>query len=171
MGAKKSKKGLPWPEPRFEEDPDIRAYATTIAKDLTAIKQHAEKVESGLPPGLTHQILDALIGFAQRVHKAPTIEALAHRLARVESHMEKTQKEVSQTSREVLTTKSNTNRLIEAICAPSPPGSRILKTSMSFGHVTGSSSSESYVHAWGRKVPSHPLQFQASACQAATALL
>ncbi|OKL56219.1 hypothetical protein UA08_08365 [Talaromyces atroroseus] len=65
-----------------------------------------------------------------------------------------TQIEMTQTSREVLNTKSNTNRLLEALCAPTPQGTRPLKNSASFSHMISSSSSTSWVQGWNQKLPS-----------------
>ncbi|EED22646.1 hypothetical protein TSTA_061360 [Talaromyces stipitatus ATCC 10500] len=154
MGPKRGKKGTPWPEPRFADDPDIRAYVAAAIKDLEALKKHQEALEIGMPRELSTSVVDAFLYLARRVKNTPTNEQLAQRLAKVELHVEKTQKEVSQASREITTTKSNTNRLVEAICHPTSPGTRTAKNSPSFSHVT--TSSESYVQAWGRKVPSNP---------------
>ncbi|KAH8696369.1 hypothetical protein BGW36DRAFT_380821 [Talaromyces proteolyticus] len=82
-----------------------------------------------MPREISEALVDTLLDFSRRVQKAPTTETLAQRLIRMESYMEKTQKEVSQTSREVLNTKSNTNRLLEALCTPSPSGARQSKIS------------------------------------------
>ncbi|EED15984.1 hypothetical protein TSTA_011000 [Talaromyces stipitatus ATCC 10500] len=107
MGPKRGEKGTPWPEPRFADDPDIRAYAAAAIKDLEALKKHQETMEIGMPRELSTAV------------NTPTNEQLAQRLAKVELlHVEKTQKEVSQASQEITTTKSNTNRLVEAICHP-----------------------------------------------------
>ncbi|EED20392.1 hypothetical protein TSTA_036180 [Talaromyces stipitatus ATCC 10500] len=191
MGPKRGKKGTPWPEPRFADDPDIRAYAAAAIKDLEALRKHQELLEIGMPREISTAVVDAFLHLARR---------LAQRLARVELNVEKTQKEVSQASREITTTKSNTNRLVEAICRPTLPTTTrgsVAKNSLSVGtqnelnqfgnrtrfayqeisrigitfrrdiehykstlqpisrnHVTASS--ESYVQAWGRNVPSNP---------------
>ncbi|EED12569.1 conserved hypothetical protein [Talaromyces stipitatus ATCC 10500] len=100
-----------------------------------------------MPRELSTSVVDAFLYLARRVKNTPTNEQLAQRLAKVELHVEKTQKEVSQASREITTTKSNTNRLVEAMCHPTSPGTRTAKNSPSFSHVT--TSSESYVQAWG----------------------
>lgn len=153
MAPKKSKKGLPWPEPRCKDDPDIRAYAATLLRDIEALEKHQKEVDASVPRDLLLRVFGLVASFARRVKEVPTNKALAQCLARVELHVEKTQKEVSQAFREILNTKSNTNRLVEALCGhPTPPGSRIAK-SLQPSHVTGSS--ESYVSAWGRNVPSH----------------
>ncbi|EED15758.1 hypothetical protein TSTA_051950 [Talaromyces stipitatus ATCC 10500] len=154
MGPKRGKKGTPWPESRFADDPDIRAYVAAAIKDLEALKKHQEALEIGMPRELSTSVVDAFLYLAQRVKNTPTNEQLAQQLAKVKLHVEKTQKEVSQASREITTTKSNTNRLVEAICHPTSPGTYTVKNSPSFSHVT--TSSESYVQAWGRKVPSNP---------------
>ncbi|EED18973.1 hypothetical protein TSTA_126810 [Talaromyces stipitatus ATCC 10500] len=122
MGPKRGKKGTPWPEPRFADDPDIRAYVAAAIKDLEALKKHQEALEIGMPRELSTTVVDTFLHLARRVKNTPTNEQLAQPLAKVELHVEKTQKEVSQASREITTTKSNTNRLVEAICHPTFPG-------------------------------------------------
>jgi hypothetical protein len=152
MPPKSRKKGGAWPAPHFEEDPDIRVYAASAIKELEALKKRCELETNGMPIDIANDVVASFLYLAHRVKDAPTNEQLAQRLARVELSIEKTQKEVSQASREINTTKSNTNRLVEAICH-TPPSSRVNGVK-SYSHVT--SSSESYVQGWGRRVPSHP---------------
>ena len=143
--------------PRFDDDPDIRAYAASAIKELEALKKRCENEANSVPIDIVNDVVAAFLHLAQRVKDTPTNEQLVQRLARVELSIEKTQKEVSQASREINTTKSNTNQLVEAICQPTPPSSHIHgipKISSNYSHVTGSS--ESYVQGWGRGVPSHP---------------
>jgi hypothetical protein len=152
MASKSRKKAAPWPTPQSNDDPDLRAFAAALLKDVEIIGKHHESVEKQAPRELSSWLLSSLSKLAKRVRDAPTNEVLARRLAKVENFMEKTQKEVSQASRDALISKNNTNRLVDVICQPSPPGTRILK-SAGASHVTGSS--ESYVQGWGRRVPSH----------------
>ncbi|EED22488.1 hypothetical protein TSTA_059860 [Talaromyces stipitatus ATCC 10500] len=49
MGPKRGKKGTPWPEPWFADDPDIRAYVAAAIKDLEALKKHQEALKIGMP--------------------------------------------------------------------------------------------------------------------------
>lgn len=151
MAPKSRKKGGAWPA-RFEDDPDIRAYAASAIKELEALKNRCQAKTVGMPIEIANDVVASFLHLARRVKDMPTNEQLAQRLARVELNVEKTQKEVSQASREINTTKSNTNRLVEAICH-TPPSSRV-NGGKSYSHVT--SSSESYVQGWGRRVPSHP---------------
>lgn len=152
MAPKSRKRGGAWPMPRFNDDPDIRAYAASAIKELEALKKRCEHEPNGMPIDIANDVVAAFLHLAHRVKDAPTNEQLAQRLARVELSMEKTQKEVSQASREINTTKSNTNRLVEVICH-TPPSSRV-NGNKSYSHVTASS--ESYVQGWGRRVPSYP---------------
>ncbi|KAE8556334.1 hypothetical protein TMatcc_003680 [Talaromyces marneffei ATCC 18224] len=141
MPLKRLKRGAPRPTPRFAEDPDIRAYAAVAIKDLTALKKHEEEHQIDMPHKLATAVVEAFLHLARRVKQSPTNEQIAQRLARVELSVEKTQKEVSQASQEINTTKSNTNRLVEAICQPAPPGTRangFTKNSPSFSHVMAS---------------------------------
>ena len=102
--------------PRFDDDPDIRAYAASAIKELEALKKRCENEANSVPIDIVNDVVAAFLHLAQRVKDTPTNEQLVQRLARVELSIEKTQKEVSQASREINTTKSNTNRLVEAIC-------------------------------------------------------
>lgn len=122
MGAGRKKKGPAWPETPSTEDTDIRAHTANLIKDLKALKKHHKTIKALMPRERSAALLDTLLTFAQRVHNAPTTKTLTQRLARVKSYIEKTQKEVSQASHKILTTKSNTNRLMKAICALYPQG-------------------------------------------------
>ncbi|EED15759.1 hypothetical protein TSTA_051960 [Talaromyces stipitatus ATCC 10500] len=93
MGPKRGKKGTPWPEPWFADDPDIRAYVAAAIKDLEALKKHQEALEIGMPRELSTSVVDAFLYLARRVKNTPTNEQLVQRLAKVELHVEKTQKE------------------------------------------------------------------------------
>jgi hypothetical protein len=95
--------------PRFEEDPNIRAYAASAIEELEALKKRCETEKNGMPIEIAADVMTAFLHLAYRVKDAPTTELLEQRLARVELNTEKTQKEVSQASREINTTKSNAN--------------------------------------------------------------
>ena len=141
MPPKGWKKGRAWLTPRFKEDPKIHAYAASAIKELEALKKCYEQEPNGMPIDIMNNMVAAFLHLAYRVKDAPTNEQLAQRLSLVELSVQKTQKEVSQASQEINTTKSNTNRLVEAICHLIPLGlcvNGIMKNSSSFSHVTGS---------------------------------
>lgn len=95
--------------PRFGEDPEIRAYAAASIKELEVLKKRCESEATGMPIEIANEVVAGFLYLARRVKDAPTNEQLAQRLACVELSVEKTQKEVSQASREINTIKSNTN--------------------------------------------------------------
>lgn len=58
------------------------------------MRYYYKNTKANMPWVLLKCVVDALLSFARRVNKAPAIELLAQRLARVETYMEKRQKEV-----------------------------------------------------------------------------
>ncbi|EED11982.1 hypothetical protein TSTA_000590 [Talaromyces stipitatus ATCC 10500] len=118
MGPKRGKKGTPWPEPRFADDPDIRAYVAAAIKDLEALKKHQETLEIGMPPPRECRI----------------------------TRGKDAERGISGLSRDYYDQKQH-QPLGGGDMPPNTPRDI-------FSYVTASS--ESYVQAWGRKVPSNP---------------
>ncbi|EED22557.1 hypothetical protein TSTA_060500 [Talaromyces stipitatus ATCC 10500] len=74
MGPKRGKKGTPWPEPRFADDPDIRAYVAAAIKDLEALKKHQEALEIGMPRELSTSVVDAAAAREGRITRGKDAE-------------------------------------------------------------------------------------------------
>ncbi|KAL3713142.1 hypothetical protein TMatcc_001845 [Talaromyces marneffei ATCC 18224] len=76
MPPKRPKRGAPWPTPRFEEDPDICAYAAAAIKDLTALKKHEDEHQIDMPHELATAVVKAFLHLARWVKESPTNEQI-----------------------------------------------------------------------------------------------